>query len=135
MHKPWPSVLLTIFLAVTALVLVGYSRNEVQRANDIKAAIRATGGNPDRGPDKIKYYGCSACHTIPGIAEANGKVGPPLDAFAWRIYIAGRVANTPDNLRHWIMNPHQLEQHTAMPEMGVSDEDSKDIAAYLYTLH
>ena len=135
MHKPWRAVLLTIFLAVTAILLVGYSSNEVQRANDIKAAIRATGGNPDRGPDKIKYYGCSACHTIPGIAEANGKVGPPLDAFAWRIYIAGRVANTPDNLRHWIMNPHQIEQHTAMPEMGVSDEDSKDIAAYLYTLH
>lgn len=45
------------------------------------------------------------------------------------------TANTPDNLQHWIMNPHQIEQHTAMPEMGVSDEDSKDIAAYLYTLH
>jgi cytochrome c2 len=135
MHKPWPSVLLITFLVVTVILLVGYSRNEVQRANDIKAAIRATGGNPHRGPDKIRYYGCSSCHTIPGIAEANGKVGPPLDAFALRIYIAGRLANTPDNLRHWIMNPHQIDQHTAMPEMGVSDEDSKDIAAYLYTLH
>ena len=135
MHKPWPAVLLISFLVVSAVLLVGYSRNEIQRANDIKAAIRATGGDPHRGPDKIKYYGCSGCHTIPGIQEANGKVGPPLNAFALRIYIAGLLPNTPDNLRHWIMNPHQIEQHTAMPEMGVSDEDSKDIAAYLYTLH
>jgi cytochrome c len=110
-------------------------RNEVQRANDIRAAVRATGGNPDAGKDKIRYCGCSSCHTIPGIEEANGKVGPPLSAFALRVYIAGEVPNTPDNLRHWIRNPHAIEQHTAMPEMGVSDGDSRDIAAYLYTLH
>jgi len=135
MHKPWRAALLIIFLVVTAILLVGYSRNEVQRANDIKVGNSRYRRKSASRPDKIKYYGCSACHTIPGIAEANAKVGPPLDAFALRIYIAGQVANTPDNLRHWIMNPHQIEQHTAMPEMGVSDEDSKDIAAYLYTLH
>lgn len=65
--------------------------------------------------------------------EASGKVGPPLTAFAMRTYIASEVPNTPANLKHWIQ--HDIEQHTAMPEMGVTDEDSKDIAAYLYTLH
>ena len=135
MHKPWATFSLIIFLLIVVVLLVGYSRNEVQRANDIAAAVRATGGNPHHGKDKIRYYGCSSCHTIPGIQEANGKVGPPLNSFALRIYIAGEVPNTPGNLLHWIRNPHQIEQHTAMPEMGVSDEDSKDIAAYLYTLH
>jgi cytochrome c len=134
MPKPWATLALIVFLAVAALLLAGYSRNEVQRANDISAAIRATGGNPHRGKEKIRYYGCGACHTIPGIEEAAGKVGPPLSDFALRVYIAGEVPNTPDNLQHWIMNPHTIEQHTAMPEMGVSSEDSKDIAAYLYTL-
>jgi mono/diheme cytochrome c family protein len=33
------------------------------------------------------------------------------------------------------MKPHEIEPRTAMPEMGVTDEDSKDVAAYLYTLH
>ena len=135
MRKPWATLSLIIFIVIAAVLLVGYSRNEVQRAYDLKAAIRATGGNPHRGKDKIRYHGCSSCHTIPGIQEANGKVGPPLTAFALRIYIAGEVPNTPDNLQHWIMNPHSIEQHTAMPEMSVSDADSKDIAAYLYTLH
>jgi hypothetical protein len=27
-----------------------------------------------------------------------------------------------------------VEPHTAMPEMGVTEQDSRDIAAYLYTL-
>jgi cytochrome c2 len=135
MRKPWATVALIVFLVVACVLLVGYSRNEVQRANDIAAAIGATGGDPHRGKDKIRYYGCSSCHTIPGIEEANGKVGPPLTALALRMYIAGLVANTPDNLRHWIRHPHEIEPHTAMPEMGVTDEDSKDIAAYLYTLH
>jgi cytochrome c len=134
MRKPWASLALIVFLVVATVLLVGYSRNEVQRANDIAAAVRATGGNPHRGKEKIRYYGCSSCHVIPGIEEAVGKVGPPLEGFALRVYIAGEVPNTPDNLQHWIMNPHQIEQHTAMPEMGVSNADSKDIAAYLYTL-
>jgi cytochrome c len=134
MRKPWATLSLIVFIVICTVLLIGYSRNEVQRDNDLKAAIRATGGNPHRGKDKIRYYGCSACHTIPGIQEANGKVGPPLTAFALRIYIAGEVPNTPDNLRRWITNPHGIELHTAMPEMGVSDEDSKDIAAYLYML-
>lgn len=135
MRRPWATLALIIFVVVIVVLLVGYSRNEVQRAYDIKAAVRATGGNPDRGKDKIRYYGCSTCHTIPGIQEANGKVGPPLTAFALRVYIAGEVPNTPDNLRHWIQDPHAIEQHTAMPEMNVADQDSRDIAAYLYTLH
>ena len=135
MHKSWATLSLIIFVVIVVVLLIGYSRNEVQRASDIKAAIRATGGNPHRGKDKIRFYGCSTCHTIPGIQEANGKVGPPLNAFALRIYIAGEAPNTPDNLRHWIRQPHEIEPHTAMPEMGVTDEDSKDVAAYLYTLH
>jgi cytochrome c len=135
MRRPWATLSLIVFLVIVTVLLVGYSRNEVQRANDIKAAVRATGGDPGRGKDKIRFYGCSSCHTIPGIEEANGKVGPPLSAFALRVYIAGELPNTPDNLRRWIKNPHAIEQHTAMPEMGVSDGDSRDIAAYLYTLH
>jgi cytochrome c len=135
MRKPWATLFLAIFLVVVAVLLVGYSRNEIQRRNDVSAAVRATGGVPQQGKDKIRYYGCGSCHTIPGIQEAKGKVGPPLNDFAVRTYIAGELPNSPDNLRHWIRNPHSVEQHTAMPEMGVSEKDSKDIAAYLYTLH
>ena len=45
---------------------------------------------------------CGACHEIPGIADANGQVGPPLTHFARRTVIAGMLPNTPANLVRWI---------------------------------
>ena len=53
---------------------------------------------------------------------------------AGRYYLAGRLQNTPGNMVRWIQHPQQVEQGTAMPEMGVTDSDARDIAAYLYTL-
>jgi cytochrome c1 len=35
----------------------------------------------------------------------------------------------------WIQHPHQVEPKTVMPEMGLTDQESRDIAAYLYTQH
>ena len=46
-------------------------------------------------------------------------------------------ANTrfsPDTLVAWIRHPHRFNQVTAMPEMGVGEQEARDIAAYLYTL-
>jgi cytochrome c2 len=92
------------------------------------------GGNADAGRVEIRKYGCNTCHTIPGIPGAYGLVGPPLTGIGNRSYIAGELPNTPSNLMHWIQHPHSVEAHTLMPEMGVTEEDSRDIAAYLYTL-
>ena len=73
-----------------------------------------------------------ACHTIDGVPGAHGLVGPPLDGIALREFIAGELPNTPQNLMRWIQHPRQVEPHTVMPEMGVTEQDSRDIAAYLY---
>ena len=51
-----------------------------------------------------------------------------------REFIAGELPNTPPNLMRWIQHPRQVEAHTVMPEMGVTEQDSRDIVAYLYTL-
>ena len=93
------------------------------------------GGTPEQGERAIKQkYGCGACHVIPGVAGATGMVGPPLTNWAKRVYIAGSLPNTPDNLVLWIRQPQAIEPGTAMPDLGVSEEDARDIAAYLYTL-
>ena len=97
-------------------------------------AAELTGGDPDRGVTAIGRYGCAACHTIPGIRRADGEVGPPLDRIAGRYFLAGHLQNTPANMVRWIQHPQQVEKGTAMPEMGVTDSDARDIAAYLYTL-
>jgi len=92
------------------------------------------GGNPESGKELIRRYGCNGCHSIPGIRDAKGVVGPPLDHLSQRIYLAGELPNTTENLMRWIQHPHLVHPHTAMPEMGVSDSDARDISAYLYTL-
>lgn len=86
------------------------------------------------GRQLIDEYGCSACHTIPGVPGANATVGPPLTDWADRHFIAGNLENTPDNLISWIRNPQAIEPGTAMPDMGVTAEDAQHIAAYLYSL-
>ncbi|MDB4947608.1 MAG: uncharacterized protein JWM27_257 [Gemmatimonadetes bacterium] len=92
-------------------------------------------GNADRGARLIRSYGCTACHTVPGVSGGETTVGPPLAGIAGRAYIAGVLPNTPDNMVDWIHNPPAQDSKTAMPYLGVSKAEARDIAAYLYTLH
>ncbi len=90
--------------------------------------------NASRGPALIEKYGCGSCHEIPSIPRAVGNVGPPLGNFGQRVYVAGVLRNTPDNLVKWLRNPQSIVPGNAMPNMGVTPQDARDLAAYLYTL-
>ena len=92
------------------------------------------GGDAQRGAEWIAHFGCGGCHTIPGVQGANGNVGPPLIGIGERIYIAGMLRNTPAGLMRWIRTPQSVVPGNAMPDMGISDAQARDIAAYLYTL-
>lgn len=92
------------------------------------------GGDPAAGKQLIASYGCGACHMIPGVSGADGLVGPPLEKFARRVYIAGEVPNNADFLIRWIEVPQAIEPGTAMPNLGVTEGQARNIAAYLYTL-
>jgi cytochrome c len=92
------------------------------------------GGSPELGRKAIRHYGCGTCHEIPGVRSANGLVGPPLIKFSRRGYIAGELANTPENLQRWIQNPKAVEPGTDMPNLHVTPDDARNINAYLYTL-
>ncbi len=81
------------------------------------------------------HYGCPTCHVIPGVPGAVGKVGPSLALLPQRSYLAGVLPNTPANLEQWIMHPQKFQPGIAMPEMGVSPADARQIAAYLETMH
>jgi cytochrome c2 len=90
--------------------------------------------NASRGPALIQTYGCGTCHTVPGVPSATGNVGPPLGQFGGRIYIAGMLRNTPDNLVTWLRNPQSIVPGNAMPDMDVTEQDARDLAAYLYAI-
>lgn len=118
---------LVVAVIAATLLLAGCSDNFPKRT--------VPGGDAARGKAAISAYGCGACHQIPGVGGADGLVGPPLTEFARRTYVAGQVPNTADQLVRWIMTPQQIEPGTAMPNLGVTEAQARDMAAYLYTLH
>lgn len=94
----------------------------------------AVEGNPELGRQATKSYGCGSCHTIPGVDGADALVGPPLVNFSKRSFIAGQLPNTPENLARWVRDPQGVEPGTAMPSLGVTAEEARNIAAYLESL-
>ena len=98
------------------------------------AHLAIPGADPDRGRALIADYGCGACHIVDGVQDADGVVGPPLEDFAKRTLLAGTFPNVPRYLVRWVMDPPDLKPETAMPDLGVSAPEARDIASYLYTL-
>ena len=74
----------------------------------------------------VDRYGCTACH--------EAYVAPPFDRMAARSYIAGRFPNIPIVMTEWIRHPQAMKPGTAMPDLGVSQRDARDMTAYLATL-
>jgi cytochrome c2 len=96
-------------------------------------AAAATGGDPSRGEAMFIQYGCGSCHGVKHVRKASGGVGPPLDGLPVRAVIAGKLANSPDNLEAWIRDPQRISPGTAMPDLNVGERDARDISAFLYT--
>ena len=136
--KPMPASLRFVLillglgtLGAAVSIIVQYRAGE-ERARD--AAEAMTGGRAKAGKGAIARFGCGACHIIPGIDHASGRVGPSLRALARRAMIAGRLSNEPGALVAWIRTPEHVSPDTAMPQQRMSEREARDIAAYLYTL-
>lgn len=99
-----------------------------------EAPRQVSGGDAVRGQRLMAHYQCTACHAVPGVPGAVGNVGPPLDQFGRRSYIAGSIPNTAPNLVRWLDNPPAMKPGTAMPDLGVSPGEARHMAAYLFTL-
>jgi cytochrome c2 len=118
---------LALVLLAACLAACGPSEASKQWAADVTG-----GGDPQAGKAAILKYGCVSCHTIDGMQQSEALVGPPLFRMAGRSYLAGNLENNAANLIHFIQHPREVHNDTAMPEMGVTDSDARDIAAYLY---
>ncbi len=76
---------------------------------------------------------CVGCHTIAGVSA--GQVGPNLTHFGSRKSLAANLmANTPANVAKWIENPDHMKPGARMPNLGMTAEQSKALAAYLLSL-
>jgi cytochrome c len=124
-----------IAVVVTLVVVgIGFLAVGASTASLPTSVSQMPGGDPTRGRDAIVALGCGSCHVIPGVEGARGEVGPALDGWAGRSMIAGRVPNTGGNLIQWLLSPDSVDPGTDMPNLGLSPQQAKDVAAYLYTL-
>ena len=125
--------MLRIALAVVCVMIAGCDLSESAAT---KSTVKVPGGDAARGREIVVRgnYGCTACHTIPGIDFPRGTAGPPLAGMAQRAFIAGQLPNKPDVLVAFLMNPPRLVPKTAMPDVRLSLDQARDVAAFLYTL-
>lgn len=120
---------LTLLSVILISLLAGCALGDTD-----EPAQSVTAGNPANGRRLLYSYGCGSCHAIPRVGEADGTIGPPLSGLGSRLYIAGVLENTPDNLCRWIAQPQEVQPGNAMPDTGVTQQQARDMAAYLYTL-
>ncbi|HEU0036922.1 MAG TPA: c-type cytochrome [Kofleriaceae bacterium] len=120
--KTW----VTIVFASTLVTACGEGQNDM--------AAKLTGGDPERGRLAMRYHGCGSCHQIDGVSTYEALVGPPLGGIAARAYLAGTLPNTPDNMMRWIRDPQGVVPGNVMPQMNITENEARHMAAYLYTL-
>ena len=87
-----------------------------------------------RGKQAIERVGCGSCHNIPGVRWPKGEAGPALEGMTQRALIAGRLPNEPELLAAFVRNAPALVPRTTMPAMPLTEQESRDVAAYLYEI-
>lgn len=108
-------------------------------------SLTACDGPPDRTPtlgdanaakgrQLVADKGCVACHTFPDVKWPRGGLGPSLWDFGRQGLIAGRLPNQPGVLMQFVRNAPALVPGTAMPAISMTDEEARDVTAYLFTL-
>jgi cytochrome c oxidase subunit 2 len=118
-------------LDVVALAPDAYERwAEVQR----RPAAEPAGERERRGRELFLTGSCMMCHAVRGTA-ANAHAGPDLTHLASRAHLAaGRLANTPQELRDWIADPQKAKPGVNMPAHHLPPADLEALVAYLGTL-
>ncbi|MFA9443922.1 cytochrome c family protein [Egicoccus sp. AB-alg6-2] len=126
-----PGWLPVVVAVVAALAISACDGGRGERTTGPGAAAGVEFGDADNGREAFVAYGCGACHQHAAVRGASGRVGPKLDDLAEQRIIAGVLPNTPEMLAAWIQDPQAHAADTGMPDVGVTDEDAADIAAFL----
>jgi mono/diheme cytochrome c family protein len=83
----------------------------------------------------LRQYACHSCHRIEGVVGPDTYLGPPLEDWSQRKYIAGTVPNTEANLILWLIRPSAVSPDTLMPDLGVTPSHARAIARLLLSQH
>jgi cytochrome c oxidase subunit 2 len=93
------------------------------------------GSLAERGRQLFAQGACIACHTIAGMPQARGTVGPNLTHMGSRTTLAGAMfPNTTETLRRWIADAPGLKPGSLMPAMPLPEDQLAALVAYLQSL-
>ncbi len=90
------------------------------------------GGDASRGKELVGTIGCKGCHVIGDDTRMRDARGFSYD-IAPELTRAGSKLD-PDWIFEWIKNPRRYRPSTRMPDLRLSDQEARDIVAYLKTL-
>jgi cytochrome c len=121
-----PTRLTTGALLCAAVLASGCAKEE--------PVSRVVGGDPERGRLLVQQYQCAACHFIPEVQGPNGDAGPSLESMGRLSYIAGSIPNQPENMIRFLQNPPAVKPGTLMPALGITDDEARHMAAFMYSL-
>lgn len=121
------------FLPIALLAALGMAGCGEPPAPDL-AYRSVERGDAERGRMLIGRYQCGSCHHIPDAPLGDVRAGPSLAGFGRRSYIGGQLPSGPVTLQGWLQDPQALLPTATMPDLGVSADDARDIAAYLLSL-
>jgi cytochrome c len=92
-------------------------------------------GDPEAGRRAFLATGCGGCHTLASVDGAAGLAGPILTNVVLRPTLAGeRIPMSPETMTRWLLNPAAVKPGTTMPNVGLDEQEARDLTAYLYSL-
>jgi cytochrome c2 len=102
-------------------------------------ALALGGGDAERGKELAGSRGCLTCHEFTGAARPDGAATIPALS---QQQLGAQIVRAPDLrfvrdrfrpevLVKWIVDPSSVKKGALMPTLGVSEQEAKDLAAYL----
>jgi cytochrome c2 len=85
-----------------------------------QAPVEAAAGSVERGRTVFNEYRCVTCHAVEG---KGGDIGPDLAKLGSKL--------RPEWLLKWLKNPHEIMPATRMPIYNFTEQDARDLAAFL----
>jgi cytochrome c oxidase subunit II len=78
---------------------------------------------------------CIGCHSIRGLPNAGGKVGPELTHFASRFTFAGSMfRRDADHVAKWLDNPPERKPGSIMPDLPLTEDMIAKLVEFLMRL-
>lgn len=100
---------------------------------DTALGVRAEPAQIAHGKQLLSERACVGCHQISGAGLASPPQNQPPQrtlGLAPDLRFA-RERSEPDAIARWLLDPSKVKHDAAMPKLGLSPDDARDLAAFL----